>query len=265
MSAGLCDKVADCIVFHLAVEPAYRSILLVLESTVPRFRTEGCVMPLCSGGHLSSAFSIPHLHFRQSAGQTQQSLANLSRSTASRGHLIHSHSSGNVPWSRRRHIHKWRYEAWSSDHSQTEAADRSSSSNEQPSNGVGDGNASSSSPEHEPGSSVRVSESTEASASPTPSANEPEQSALEQIVERYPVLGSAFETKNAVGAGTEQPQAVLQAFLSRTDELWRIGAQSMVWTAAGLMHLVTKPILPRSAHIAQLKKGLQADPTNADK
>ncbi len=232
---------------------------------MPRFRTEGCVMPLCSGGHLSSAFSIPHLHSKQSAGYTQQSLLKFGRSTARTGHLIHSQGSSNVPWNRRKHIPKWRSEARSRGHSHTEAADRSSSKSEQPSNGVGDGNASSSSPEQESSSSVRLSESTEASASPTSSANEPEKSALEQIVERYPVLGSALETKDAVGAGTEHPQAVLSAFLLRADDLWRIGARSMVWTAAGLMQLVTKPILPRSAHIAELKKGLQADPTNADK
>ena len=232
---------------------------------MPRFRIAGSVMPLCSGGHLDSAFSIHNLHFRQSAGQTQQSLANLGRSTARRGHLIHSHSSSNVPWNRRRHTHKWRFEARGRDHSRTEAADRSSSSSEQPSNGVGDGNASSSSPEHASSRSVRVSESTEASAGVSFSANEPTQSALEQIVERYPVLGSALETRDTMGAGTEHPQAVLQAFLSRADELWRIGAQAMFWTATGLTQLVTKPILPRSAHIAELKKGLQADPTNANK
>lgn len=222
-------------------------------------------MPLCSGGHLDSAIGIPRLHFRRPARHTQQPLANLGRHLARRGHLRHTHSSSNVPWSSRRHTSDGILQAWSEDRSQSEAAGRSSSDDKQPSNGVGDGNASSSSPEHEASSGDSVSQSTEAFASPASSANRPEQSAIEQIGERYPVLGRALETKDVVGAGTSQPQAVLQAFLSRADELWRIGAGSMVWTAAGVMRLVTKPILPRSAHIAELKKAMQSNPSNADK
>ena len=222
-------------------------------------------MTLRSGGHLNSAFGIPRLHSRRPAGHTKLSLAKLGLYIARRGHLRHTHSSSNVPWSTRRHTFGRTFQAGSSDHSHTEAASRSSSDDKQPSNGVGDGDASPSSSEHEASSGDSVSQSTEAFASPSSSANGPEQSASEQIGERYPVLGRALETKDAVGAGTGQPQAVLQGFLSRADELWRIGAGSLVWTAAGVMQLVTKPILPRSAHIAELKKAMQADPSNADK
>ena len=245
---------------------AYRRVSYQIpERTAPRLRTEGTVMPLCSGRNLPDAVSIAHYHFRQSAGPGHLSLASLNRHTARTGHLAHRHSSSNVPWRARRHISDRTLETWSRNRSHPEAVSRSSSNDEQPSNGVAEESATSSSPERESSSSKSDSGATEASTSAQSSASEPAQSALEQIGARYPVLGRALETKDAVGAGTEQPQAVLQAFLSRVDELWRIGAGSMVWTAAGLMQLVTKPILPRSAYIAELKKALQVDPSNADK
>jgi hypothetical protein len=48
-------------------------------------------------------------------------------------------------------------------------------------------------------------------------------------------------------------------------ELFGIGFSSLAWTGDALTQLLTKPILPRSAHIADLKKAVQADPTNAEK
>ena len=224
-------------------------------------------MPLCSGGHLPSVGSISCSNVRQSAGHLQRSSAGHNRNEARRGHLIHIHGSSNVLWRHRGHSSR-RCEAWSKDRSHTDASSScssSSSNDEQSSNGMRNGNASSPSPEREASSSESLSDSTEASTSSPSSISGPALSAHEQIGERYPVLGKALDTKDAVGASRDQPQAVFQAFLSRTNELCQIGAHSVAWTAAGLTQLITKPILPRSAYIAELRKAVQAEPSNAEK
>lgn len=236
-------------------------------STLSRLRTEKSVMLLCSSGQLHSAVSFDCISVgqsaRHSARQNQQSITKLSRHTE-RGHLSQI-SSSSIQWGHRGHITGRILQARSRDRSQAEA-ESSSSNGKQRSQDIGNDDASSSAAEFEASRGRSASESNEASSSASPSAATLEQTAYEQIGERYPVLGKALETKDAVEASSRyQPQAVLQAFMLHAKELASIGSSSLVWTGQCLTHLITKPILPRSAHITKLKKGVQADPRNADK
>ena len=231
--------------------------------TLSRLRTEKSVMLLCSSGQLQSAVSISRICVRQSARQNQQSIAKLTRHTE-HGHLSQI-SSSRIQWGHRGHITGRTLQARSRDRLQAEA-ESSSSKGKQHFQDTGNGDASSSAAEFEASRGRSASESSEASTSAFPSAATSEQTAHEQIGERYPVLAKALETKDAVEASSRhQPQAVLQALMSHAKELASIGSSSLVWTGQCLTHLITKPILPRSAHIAKLRKAVQADPRNADK
>ena len=132
----------------------------------------------------------------------------------------------------------------------------------QPSNGAPGNGEPSASSEFQPSRGVKASENGGASSSgSSPTA----QSAHEQIRELYPILGAALDTKEAVGAGKDNPAAVLQAFGGHARELLGITVSSLAWTGDALAQLITRPIVPRSAHIAELRKAVQADPSNADK
>lgn len=57
----------------------------------------------------------------------------------------------------------------------------------------------------------------------------------------------------------------MQAFGMNAQELGAITFNSLAWTGSALTRLLTKRILPQGAHIAELKKQVQSDPSNADK
>ena len=132
----------------------------------------------------------------------------------------------------------------------------------QPSNGAASDDEPSASNESELSRGVAASGNGGASTS---GASPAAQSAHEQIRELYPILGAALDTKEAVGAGKDNPVAVLQAFGGHARELLGITFSSLAWTGDALAQLITKPIVPRSAHIAELRKAVQADHSNADK
>lgn len=220
-------------------------------------------MSLCSSGYAQYSFGNSLQSVKHSAPLHQHALAKLSRHTAGSGHLIHAHRSSTA-WKRGRRRSLGMPLAWNRDPTHTD--DASSSNNDtQASNGSADEHVSSSAVGAPASESTDIPESTEHSTSFQSSPAAPARSAHEQIGERYPVLGAALETKDAVGASRESPEAVLQAFGTHARELFGIGFSSLAWTGDAVMQLLTKPILPRSAHIAELKKAVQADPTNAEK
>ena len=217
-------------------------------------------MLLSSGRHIQSAVCSTCRSEKQPTRPLHQASLTPNRSSPGNGHLVFRHRSSAV-WNGSSHLIRPVCRASHREESHADAANPSRA-DMQPSNGTAGDDDPSASNESELSRGVAVSENGGASTS---SASPAAQSAHEQIRELYPILGAALDTKEAVGAGKGNPAAVLQGFGGHARELLGITLSSLAWTGDALAQLITKPIVPRSAHIAELRKAVQADPSNADK
>ena len=217
-------------------------------------------MLLSSGRHIQSAVCSTYRSANQSTKPLYQASVTPNRSNAGNGHLVCRHRSS-VLWSCSPHLIKTVSRASHREGSHADAAS-SGTADMQPSDGAAEDDGPSTSIESQLSRGVAASGNGGASTS---GASPAAQSAHERIRELYPILGAALDTKEAVGASRDNPAAVLQACGGHARELLGITLSSLAWTGDALTQLITKPIVPRSAHIAQLRKAVQADPSNADK